>query len=288
MLVSIRQVTKADARVCGRICFDAFAAIARQHGFPRDFQTEALSTGLLAQLIEHPRFFGVVAEVDGQVVGSNFLDERTTIGSVGPVSVAPWIQDRGIGNVLMRAVLDRAVIKRLSGIRLMQAAYHSRSLSLYTKLGFVTRDSYAVMQGVAPLRQGSAPAVPVVRPALPSDLSACNSLCRDVYGFDRLEEIRDAIGSNVARVVVRDGRISAYTTGIGLFGHSAAEDDEVLRVLILTSDQIGGTGFLLPTRNDRLLRQCLREGFRIVSLMNMMTIGEYRQLQGSFLPSVGF
>ena len=36
----------------------------------------------------------------------------------------------------MAAVLQRAAAKNFPGVRLVQAAYHNRSLSLYTKLGF--------------------------------------------------------------------------------------------------------------------------------------------------------
>ena len=75
-----------------------------------------------------PGFYSVVAELDGRVVGSNFLDERSAIAGVGPITVDPSVQDRGIGRRLMQAVLDRAAARRFAGVRLVQAAYHSRSL----------------------------------------------------------------------------------------------------------------------------------------------------------------
>jgi transposase len=36
-MLEIRQAVAADAPECGRICHDAFAAIANKHGFPPDF-----------------------------------------------------------------------------------------------------------------------------------------------------------------------------------------------------------------------------------------------------------
>jgi hypothetical protein len=36
--------------------------------------------------------------------------------------------------------MARAAERRVPGVRLLQAGYHTRSLSLYTKLGFVTRE----------------------------------------------------------------------------------------------------------------------------------------------------
>jgi hypothetical protein len=39
----------------------------------------------------------VVAEIDGRVVGSNFLDERGPVRGVGPITVDPAAQGRGSG-----------------------------------------------------------------------------------------------------------------------------------------------------------------------------------------------
>lgn len=63
--------------------------------------------GLLEMLFSHPGFFCVIAESGRRVVGSNCLDERSTIPGVGPVTIAPEVQDRGIGRILMQAVIDR-------------------------------------------------------------------------------------------------------------------------------------------------------------------------------------
>jgi hypothetical protein len=39
------------------------------------------------------------------------------------------------------APLERAAQRKFAGVRLVQAAYHNRSLCLYTKLGFETRET---------------------------------------------------------------------------------------------------------------------------------------------------
>jgi len=41
---------------------------------------------------------------------------------------------------LMHDVLDRVARQQKSGVRLLQSGYHNRSLCLYTKLGFLTRE----------------------------------------------------------------------------------------------------------------------------------------------------
>ncbi len=108
LMDTIRRATPNDAAACGRICFDAFAAINDAHGFPRDFPSVDVAAGLLRMLLEHPGFYGVVAERDGTVIGSNFLDERSTIVGIGPISVDPAVQNQGVGRRLMRDVIDRA------------------------------------------------------------------------------------------------------------------------------------------------------------------------------------
>jgi|GEM_PF-6603997 len=87
--------------------------------------------------------------IDGRIVGSNFLDERSTIDGIGPVSVDPPVMNSTIGRQLMQAVMDRAIERRFPGVRLLQEAWHYRSLSLYTKLGFDTRETITAMQGLS-------------------------------------------------------------------------------------------------------------------------------------------
>jgi hypothetical protein len=80
---TLRPATPDDAAVCGRICYDAFGAINDEHRFPRDLPSAEVATGLLRMLIDHPEFYGVVAERDGKIIGSNFLDERGTVVGLG-------------------------------------------------------------------------------------------------------------------------------------------------------------------------------------------------------------
>lgn len=49
-LLLIRRATPVDAEVCGKICFEAFAAIAHQHNFPLDFPIPAVSMASDASL----------------------------------------------------------------------------------------------------------------------------------------------------------------------------------------------------------------------------------------------
>ncbi len=77
MPISIRGARATDASECGRIMHAAFATVAAQYNFPPDFPSAEVASETAAILIGHPGFYGVVAEYDGRILGSNFLDERT-------------------------------------------------------------------------------------------------------------------------------------------------------------------------------------------------------------------
>jgi len=64
-------------------------------------------------------FYGFVAELDGRVVGSSFLDERNPISGVGPITVDPQVQNHGIGRRLMLAIMERSENRAFAGIRLV-------------------------------------------------------------------------------------------------------------------------------------------------------------------------
>ena len=208
-----------DAETCARICYEAFASIARKHNFPPDILVEA-AVGLISMLLGHPGFYSVVAESNGRIVGSNFLDERAPISGVGPITVDPAVQDSGVGRLLMQDVMRRATQRSAPGIRLVQSAYHNRSLSLYAKLGFQVREQLACMQGAVP--QGDIPGYRTRR-AMPPDAETCNALCRRIHGHDRAGELTDALGGGSALVVEHDGRISGYATGLAFRARGGRE-----------------------------------------------------------------
>ncbi len=283
--VRIRRATPEDADECGRICYEAFAAINRRHGFPPDIPAPDVGVGLLRMLFSLPGFYCAIAEMDGRIAGSNCLDERSIIGGIGPITVDPSVQDRGIGRALMNAVMGRAHERGSAGVRLLQAAFHNRSLSLYTKLGFDAREPISVMQGPAikGVIEGCA-----VRLATEGDVEAANKVCESVHGHNRAGELRDAIGHGTATVVERRGRITGYASALGFFGHAVGESNLDLRALIASADSFGGPGILVPTRNSPLFRWCLNNGLRVVSPMTLMSVGLYNEPRGAYLPSVSY
>jgi GNAT superfamily N-acetyltransferase len=283
MDIKLRPGTPADAEICGRICYNAFKTISEAHGFAPDFPAPEVAIGVLTRMLAHPEFYSVIAEIDGRIVGSNFLDERNSIAGVGPITVDATVQNRAIGRRLMEAVHERAAERNFPGVRLIQAGFHTRSLSLYAKLGYDVREHLACMQG-KPL--GISIQAHVVRPATEADLEGSKRLCRQVHGHDRGGELQDAIAQGSATVVEHDGRIIGYATIIGFFGHAVGETNKDVKALIGAAKEFAGPGFLLPTRNGELFRWCLSNGLRITQPMTLMSRGLYNEPAGAFLPSI--
>jgi GNAT superfamily N-acetyltransferase len=283
MTVQLRAPEAADAAALGDICYRAFKAIAEAHGFAPDFPSAEAGAGAIGSLIAHPSVFGVAAEADGRLIGSNFLDERNRISGVGPITVDPAVQNDGAGRALMDAVLQRCAERRVAGVRLVQAGYHSRSLALYLKLGFEAREHLSCLQGPA---LGRTVAGCTVRPATRDDLAACNALCLSVHGHDRGGELGDAIGRGSARVVERGGRLTGYAAAIAFSSHAVGETNDDLKALIGAAEAFPGPGFLVPTRNGALMRWCLDAGLQITQTLTLMSLGLYNEPDGAWLPSV--
>jgi GNAT superfamily N-acetyltransferase len=283
--VTVREATEEDADNCARIFYDAFEAIATRHNLPLEPPSREFTRFTTGHMLVNDGFAGLVAERDGVVLGSLFIDERAPIAGIGPVTVDPSAQDAGIGRILMEAALARERERDAVGIRLVQTAYHYRSLALYAKLGFAVREPLSVLQGTPPAL--SFPGLGV-RPAGERDLASCGELCKRVHGHHRNGELRDAIAAGTARVVERPGRLSGYATGFGYGWHAVAETNEDLLALLSGAEAFMGLGILVPSRNAELLRWCLSHGMRIVQQSTLMTIGLYNEPAGAYLPSIVF
>jgi len=283
--VTVRTATPDDAADCGRICYEAFYRINSEHNFPCDFPDAERPAGLISTLFSRPDYYCVVAEVDGRVVGSNCLDQRSLIYGIGPITVDPSAQNLGAGRKMMEAVITRARERNAAGVRLVQAAFHNRSLALYTSLGFDVREPLSCLQGRT--AQRSIPGCSV-RPARKEDLDACNAVSRSVHGFERGTELAQSIEHGSAMLVERGGRITGYASSLAFFGHGVAECNADMQALIASAESFGGSGILVPTRNAELMRWCLANGLRIVQPLTLMTMGLYNEPTGSWFSSILF
>ena len=183
----------------------------------------------------------------------------------------------------MEAVIERG--KDAPGIRLLQDAFHMRSLSLYASLGFDVTASCVVMSGTP---RGRPRRGLDVRPLTESDLGECEALCQKVHGFTRTGALRDASQAFAPYVAVRDGRSwhtrPRSTSGRWRYGVAETEDD--MKALLLGRAADGGAARDARAASFGLFRWALEQGLRAVKPMNLMARGAYQEPQGSWFPSV--
>ena len=282
-VTTLRPARPDDADAVARIIHAAFAGIHDHHRFARDFPSRESASALAAAFIAHPSIAGVVAERDGRILGSNFLDERGTIRGVGPITVDPDAQERGVGRQLMEAVLDRAA--GADGVRLLQDAFNTRSLALYASLGFRVTDPVALVTGDP---RGAVPAGYRVRGLTDDYVLAAAEISFAVHGYERTAELTEAMARASAYGVFLGEHLTGYATSLAHFGsaHAVAESPDARAALIAAAAADGPVSFLLPTRQDALFRWALAAGLRVVKPMNYMVIGRHREPAGAWIPSV--
>ena len=282
--VVLREAEPGDAEACGRIVFDGFASIHDHHRFPRDFPSAEMAAGFMTGWVANPSVWGVVAESDGHIIGSNFLFEADPIAGVGPITIDPDSQNQGVGRRLMEAVLERG--RDAPGIRLVQDGFHMRSLTLYTSLGFDVTASCVVMTGSP--RAGRPNGVDV-RPLTGDDMEACEQLCKRVHGFDRTGGLRDAMHAFTPYGAFREDRLVGYASTVTFWqvGYGVAEtENDMMGLLAGAAADVGGPIALLVPMQSGLFRWCLENGMRAIKPMNVMARGEYQEPRGAWFPSV--
>lgn len=283
MSINLRPGRPDDAEVLGRICYEAFKKISEHHNFPPDFPSAEAGIGLVSMLLSRPDIYSVVAETEGKIAGSNFVWLGDDVAGIGPITIDPELQNSSIGRRLMVDVIRQAEEQGSLSIRLVQGAFHNRSLALYTKLGFNTVEPLSVIKG-APINakiEGFK-----VRPMTSEDVAAADGISKAIHGISRKNEIAGSVEHGTGRVVENGGRITGYSTVVGFFGHAVGETNNELKALIGAAEEFAGPGFLLPTRNSELMRWCFEHGLKVVQPMTLMSRGVYQEPRGAFLPSV--
>lgn len=267
-----------------RICFEAFKEIHDRGCGTRDFPTVDIAQQVLGMLVRRDDFYGVVALVDGEPVGSNFLSLMDPVAGVGPITVDLAFQGRKIGRALMEDVITYARRNKIEQVRLFQDSFNVHSLSLYAALGFDVKDTAAFMQAApAPEDDKS------TRLLTETDLSAIEDLSKRIYKNSRRNEVAAAAPYGfVGLVRERQGRITGYLIP-GIFGHGVAETEEDGLALIAEAARRlppEFARFFCPLSQATFYRKTLEAGCRAIKVMNYMALGRYEHPDEVWMPSV--
>jgi predicted N-acetyltransferase YhbS len=149
MDVVIRSMTEADRPAGKRIFHTAFGTFLGAPD-PENFWTDR--DYVYARFgAEHVASF--VAEVDGEVVGSNFATRWGSVGFFGPLTIRPDLWNSGLGQRLVGAARDAFAAWGIRHSGLFTFADSAKHVWTYGKFGFHPRFLTAIM--VAPARAGS-------------------------------------------------------------------------------------------------------------------------------------
>lgn len=145
------------------------------------------------------------AEVNNEVVGSNFATRWGSVGFFGPLTIRPDLWDQGLGQRLMEPILHSFEKWEIQHMGLFTFAHSPKHVGFYQKFGFQPRFLTAIMsRPVETTGHGSAWTKFSETPTSERDalVSSCRALTNAIYdGLDLESDIRavadQALGETV-------------------------------------------------------------------------------------------
>jgi GNAT superfamily N-acetyltransferase len=178
------DVETADAIM--RIAFGSFL------GAPEPIQVFGDAQWVRPRYAAAPEW-AFAAELDGELVGSNFATRWGSYGFFGPLTVRPEYWGRGIGSALMEPIIDLFAQWQVRQAGLFTFPQSPMHIGLYQKFGFWPQQLTPVLEKtIAPGAATNAPLTyaTLAEPDRASAIDACRALTEAVYpGLDLSHEI---------------------------------------------------------------------------------------------------
>lgn len=143
----------------------------------------------------------VVAEVDGEVVGTGVATVNGPVAWVGTIWVKRSHRRHGLGTALTDAVIDASTA---AGARTLVLVATDRGRPLYEGMGFEVQTWYRTLEAPGTGGSGDPTPLEVVRPFASADLKAMTVLDRAATGEDRAAVLRDLASPDGTRVLHGD------------------------------------------------------------------------------------
>jgi len=171
----------------------------------------------------------LVAEIDGEIVGTGVGTVNGPVGWVGTIFVAPDRRGHGLGLALTRTVVD---VLEAAGCRTLVLVATEQGRPMYERLGFEVQTTYRTLE--APGLPDAGPPNGRIRPYRPDDLAAMADLDRAATGEDRRHLLEAFATEESARTVARsDGALGGFVVRAPWGGGAtvAPDPDDAIAIL---------------------------------------------------------
>jgi len=187
--IVVRPLQESDLPVADhimRVAFGTFIGLPEPAAFMGD--ADYVRTRWLAD--PNAAF---AAEVNGELVGSNFATNWGSLGFFGPLTIRPDFWDRGVGKRLMEPIMELFSKWGTRHAGLFTFAHSQKHVGLYQRFGFWPRFLTAIMSKPIENRVPSS-AWTIISEAQTEEregiLTACRELTNEIYeGLDVGHEI---------------------------------------------------------------------------------------------------
>lgn len=209
--VCIRRLEEKDLAAADRIFRLAFGTFI---GLPDPMQF-AQGSGIVTTRWKSDPEGTVCAEIDGEVVGSNFVTNWGSFGFFGPLSVRPDLWDKKIAQRMLAATMALFEKWNCRHTGLYTFSNSAKHIALYSKYGFWPRFLTSVMvKAPAPgVRSDAARFSLLDRAAQRAMLDECRALTGSIFGgLDVSNEIRalDLQGIGDTLLIKQGSKLAAF------------------------------------------------------------------------------
>jgi len=290
MTLEIRRMTRDDIPEVGRIGVEAFNDLMARHNRPPLYPDPQVGPLAATAYLSIDPERSLVATEEGRIVGSVFYRRRGETISVGPATVAPAAQGKGVGTKLFQSVIERE--PNAGSIRIMQDSLNLASFELLVRIGFALGEEVAMFTLPAGFREEH-DVEPAVRVARGEDLSEILTMDRRLFGSDRRRDFEFLRRFGKILALQEGGALQGYlaqmpTPGRTMLGPGGADSPQALLRLVrhAVGETLGELSLILPARSHENVKPLFALGFRLVGLSNLMYRGAWQPPSGAYAYSL--
>lgn len=208
--IQVRALREADLEAADRIfriAFGTFLGLPR----PEEFLGDA---GYVRTRWRTDPEAAFAAELDGNLVASNFVTTWGSVGFFGPLTVTPELWEHGIAKLLLEPTMELFKQRGTRHEGLFTFAHSPKHIGLYQKFGFWPRFLTAVMSKPVKARQRTGSTFSgLTAPERLTALEACRALADAVFeGLDLGREINAVLEQELGDTVLvwNGSRLAAF------------------------------------------------------------------------------